>query len=140
MIPTTATSTTPTGTPALPPLPFIRSDHLLLAMDVVAYLAREPNRRGFSPRAVNDVIRERLGWFPRRSEADDLFERLVTVFERLWTRRAPEGPVDHYNVVPFLDFLRLRASDYPHFVSPDGFERLLRAIASGELTEADFRE
>lgn len=118
----------------------VRWDHLLLAMDVVSYLTQGPDQRGFSARAVNDVVWVRLGWLPRRGEAYDIFGQLVQAFERLWTQRAPDGIEDHYNVVPFLEHLRLMPKTRPGERAADGFERLLRAIVTGEVTEADFKE
>lgn len=116
----------------------VRWDHLLLAMDIVAFLAQEPDQRGFSARAVNDVVWRRLGWHPRRNEAYDLYEQLLfnPFFEHLWTQRTPDGIEDHYNIAPSLEYLRERATRHRVFANPDGFERLLRAIVTGEVTEA----
>jgi hypothetical protein len=118
----------------------VRWDHLLLAMDIVSYLAQGPDQRGFSARAINDVIWVRLGWLPRAGEAYDLFTQLLTVFRDLWDQRKPEGIEDYYNVAPFLEHLRLLPKSRPGERSADGFERLLLAIVTGELAEEDFRE
>lgn len=140
MTPAIAAPTTTTGALAPPPLPMVRWDHLLLAMDVVSYLAQGPNQRGFSARAMNDVIWGRLGWLPRRGEAYDLFAQLLGAFRDLWAHRSPEGIEDHYNVVPFLEHLRLMPKTRPGERAADGFERLLHAIATGEITEAELCE
>lgn len=139
-MPATAAPTTTTGAPAPPTLPLIRWDHLLLAMDVVSYLAQGPDQRGFSARAVNDVVWVRLGWLPRRGEAYDLFTQLLSVFRDLWAHRSPEGIEDHYNVAPFFEHLRLMPKTRPGERASDGFERLLRAIVTGEITEVELCE
>lgn len=115
----------------------VRWDHLLLAMDIVSYLAQGPGQREFSERAVNDVVWVRLGWHPRRWEARDLFEQFFPALGDLWEHRSPEGAEDSYNIMPLLDYLRERAARHRCFVNPNGFERLLRAIVTGEVTEAD---
>lgn len=120
------------------PLPLIRGDRLLLAMDVVAFLAQEPDQRGLSPQAVQRIIVRRPRWLLRPGDAHGLFEQLIFHFRRLWARRAMDGVEDHYNVVPFLEHLRLMPKTRPGKRAADGFERLLHAIVTGEVTEAEF--
>lgn len=138
--PATAAPTATSGTSAPPPLLFVRWDHLLLAMDIVAFLAQEPDQRGFSARAINGFIWERLGWRPRRDEVYDLFTQLIGAFRDLWAQRRPQGIEDNYNVTLFFEHLHLLPKSRPGERTAESFERLLHAIVTSEVTEAGLTE